>query len=33
VPSDNEVAEMIERLASRDASEEEFAEWVARHVR
>ena len=29
---DDEVAEMIERLAARDISEEDFAAWVAEHV-
>jgi death on curing protein len=31
-PDDGETAEMIERLAASDVSEEEFAAWVAEHV-
>jgi death on curing protein len=31
-PEEDEAAEMIERLAARDISEEDFAAWVAEHV-
>lgn len=31
-PEEDETAEMIERLAARDISEEQFAAWVAEHV-
>jgi len=31
-PSDDEAAEMVERLASREISEQEFVAWTARHI-
>ena len=31
-PDDDEAAEMVERLAARDISEEQFAAWVTEHV-
>ena len=31
-PEDDEAVEMIERLAGRDITEEDFAVWVAEHV-
>jgi prophage maintenance system killer protein len=31
-PDDDETAEMVERLAASDVSEEDFAAWVAEHV-
>ena len=31
-PDDDETAEMVERLAASDVSEEAFAAWVAEHV-
>ena len=31
-PEDDEAAEMIERVAARAVTEEEFAAWVAEHV-
>ena len=31
-PEDDEAAEMIERVAARDVTEEDFAAWVAEHV-
>jgi death on curing protein len=31
-PDDDEAAEMVERLAARDISEEEFAAWATEHV-
>jgi death on curing protein len=32
-PEDNEAAEMIERVAARDLTEDDFVAWVAQHVR
>ncbi|NLT07589.1 MAG: type II toxin-antitoxin system death-on-curing family toxin [Solirubrobacterales bacterium] len=31
-PSDDEAAEMVEGLASRESSEQEFVAWTARHI-
>lgn len=31
-PPDDEAAEMVERLASREISEHEFVAWAARHI-
>lgn len=31
-PSDDEAAEMVERLASREISEHEFVAWTVRHI-
>ncbi len=31
-PSDDEAAEIVERLASREISEHEFVAWIARRI-